>query len=148
MNRNIYSYHDASGEVVHGDPGRILRIITAHCGGDVSNVIAKSRVFKRLEDGTIQVLNAPEDAERHMQQLLDGVSAAFKLPRWDEKAAQGVQDDVLLDLLNDFYDWTEKKNPSGGSAPTSPQSTDFPSSPPSSPPRGAPSTTTAPSGSG
>lgn len=112
FNKNIFPYHDGVQERF-GDPLRIDRLLNTYLGGD--------------RKGAMQRINspAPEIAVPAMEKLLNAISQAFGIPRFDDKTGEGVgTEDVLRGTLNKFLDWMIVKKKNIGtlpmSAPTSP----------------------------
>ena len=110
MNRAIFEYVDATETRRFADPMRVLRLLSLHLDGEPDEVVKQSRS------------DNPQVAFPAMETLLNAISKAFDLPRFDPATGHGNPEELLLDTYEDFLLWITKKKVTPRSQPTSPAS--------------------------
>lgn len=117
-NAMVYEYKDSDGKTRKGDPVELLRRLNTYCNGDYNELVAQSKS------------ELPEIAIPAADRLSKAVCLAFRLaPPWDDVKGEGTLEAVWTDLVNDFIDVIEKKEPPAVASPTSPPPTESASSP-------------------
>lgn len=104
--KEIFKYHDGTQDRF-GDPLAIDRAMIEALGADVTEVAKLARS------------ESPVQAAQYTSKLIEAGRKAFGLAAHNSITNEGVADQTVLDAINGFYDWVEKKNLSTAPSPTS-----------------------------
>jgi hypothetical protein len=105
--KRIYGpYPRGDGQVVMGDPLRILRRLTYHLGGDPNEVLAKQ--------------NSPDPGEKYQadEAVYPAVCQAFDLVPFDPLTGKGTTEAEAQEILDHYRAWVGEPVAEGGSGPT------------------------------
>lgn len=107
MDRNVFKFSDGNAEV-YGDPFRIDRILSA------------------IPPEQFEAMDHPDPAISHpaIEKVIAVGRIAFDLAPFDRKTGTGATEKVVRDALEAFAAYTEKKNVTPATPPTSPPPSD------------------------
>lgn len=107
MDRNIFKYHDGTQERF-GDPialHRGLVLALRPQGGDLGEVCQLARSH---DDAGIRV-RPDAQAQEYQGYLLAAFRQAFSLPDWKPLTGEGVLDEQVWEIVDQFFTWEAKK---------------------------------------
>lgn len=124
MNRNIFKYHNGTQECF-GDPialHRELIIALKPQGGDLAEVCA----LGRTHDDNGNRVRPDAQAAEYQGYLLRAFRQAFGLPDWKPLTGEGVLDEQVWKVIDEFFAFDSKKNENIDPLPTSAPSLESP----------------------
>ena len=107
MERKIFEYQNGAVKVF-ADPEMILRQLSRGCDFDLDGVLKLCK-----SDNPAQSIPA-------IEKLLAAARGAFGMAPVNGLTGEGTLDDEVDAVLNSFWDFLEKKNPSAECSPMSP----------------------------
>jgi hypothetical protein len=118
--RGIFQY-EYQGQLLHADPIRILRLLSIHTGGRLTQLVEDAR---HLQDRTKE--DGPPAAQPGTPEyqagkvavgiLADATTQAFGLAPFDPYTGEGTLEAEALELLATFTRWMQQKKTPGGTS--------------------------------